>query len=60
VRPRSDSLDDLDSLWSDHLINLRELRLGYLSHNEVEHLLTSLIPKPPKDSLAHWQQASTT
>ncbi len=44
-------LDDLDSLWSDHLINLRELRLGYLSLSDVEQLLTSPIPEFPKDSL---------
>jgi len=32
--------DELDSLWSDHFINLREVRIGYLEQPAAIELLT--------------------
>lgn len=40
---------ELDPLWSDHFINLRELRVGYLSRCSALELLTAPVPRfPPK------------
>lgn len=39
--------DELDSLWSDHFINLREVRIGHLDKITALELLTKPIPEFP-------------
>lgn len=39
--------DELDSLWSDHFINLREVRIGHLDKTTALELLTKPIPEFP-------------
>ncbi|KFB77106.1 MAG: hypothetical protein NOF05_07085 [Candidatus Accumulibacter phosphatis] len=39
--------DELDALWNDHFINLREIRLGYLDRPTAVGLLTRPIDEFP-------------
>ncbi len=43
--------DELDSLWSDHFINLREIRIGYLDEATCVGLLTRPIPEFPPEAI---------
>jgi energy-coupling factor transporter ATP-binding protein EcfA2 len=43
--------DELDELWSDHLINVRELRIGYLDEPTTVNLLRKPIPDFPVDAV---------
>jgi hypothetical protein len=43
--------DELDSLWSDHFINLREVRIGYLDKTTALELLTQPIPEFPLQAI---------
>lgn len=39
--------DELDALWNDHFINLREIRVGYLDRQTAIDLLQQPIPEFP-------------
>lgn len=43
--------DELDHLWSDHFINLREIRVGYLDEATCVGLLTRPITEFPSDAI---------
>lgn len=43
--------DELDSLWHDHFVNLREIRLGYLPEAETIGLLTLPFPEFPAGAI---------
>jgi hypothetical protein len=43
--------DELDNLWSDHFINLREVRIGHLDKTTAVELLTKPIPEFPPPAI---------
>ncbi|HZF11209.1 MAG TPA: AAA family ATPase [Thermoanaerobaculia bacterium] len=43
--------EDLDALWHDHLINSREIRIGYLDRQTATDLLRHPIPEFPEDAV---------
>lgn len=43
--------DELDHLWNDHFVNLRELRLGYLDETTSVALLRKPVPEFPIDAI---------
>ena len=43
--------DELGTLWNDHFINLREMRLGFLDQATSVALLTKPIPEFPDDAI---------
>ena len=43
--------DELDAIWSDHFINLREVHLGHLQHDAAVELLCRPIPEFPADAV---------
>lgn len=43
--------DELDHLWSDHFINLREVRIGHLDRPTALELLTQPIPDFPPSAI---------
>lgn len=43
--------DELDALWSDHFINLREIRVGYLDEAACLGLLSRPVPEFPPDAI---------
>ncbi|OQX25801.1 MAG: hypothetical protein BWK80_13785 [Desulfobacteraceae bacterium IS3] len=45
------AFDELDSLWSDHFINLREVRIGHFDHETSLDLLTKPVPEFPTDAV---------
>ncbi|OQW93130.1 MAG: hypothetical protein BWK79_12800 [Beggiatoa sp. IS2] len=44
--------NELDSIWSDHFINLQEVRIGHLSHKIAIELLTTPIPDFPGKAIS--------
>jgi len=44
--------DELDSLWSDHFINLREVRIGHLDEKTSIELITCPIPEFPPQAIS--------
>ncbi len=45
--------DELGTLWNDHFINLREMRLGFLDQATSVALLTQPIPEFPDDAISN-------
>lgn len=43
--------DELETLWTDHLINLQEVRVGFLDAASAEGLLTAPCPEMPTDAI---------
>jgi tetratricopeptide (TPR) repeat protein len=43
--------DELNTLWSDHFINLREIRLGHLDAVTARDLIQRPIPEFPEDAI---------
>ncbi|WYL96058.1 MAG: AAA family ATPase [Gloeotrichia echinulata IR180] len=43
----SHSLDEIESYWSDYLINTRSVRLTYLANSEAEELIRHPVPNFP-------------
>jgi hypothetical protein len=43
--------DELDAMWNDHLINVREVRIGYLDEETAVGLLRKPIPEFPEDAV---------
>ena len=43
--------DELETLWTDHLINLQEVRVGFLDAASAEGLLTAPCPEMPADAI---------
>lgn len=43
--------DELETLWTDHLINLQEIQVGFLDAASAEGLLTQPCPEMPTDAI---------
>lgn len=43
--------EDLDALWNDHLINAREIRIGFLEREAAVGLLRKPIPEFPDEAI---------
>ncbi len=43
--------DELGTIWNDHFINLREIRLGYFDQDTAVKLLNAPIPEFPVDAI---------
>lgn len=43
--------DELETLWTDHLINLQEIQVGFLDAASAEGLLTQPCPEMPADAI---------
>jgi len=43
--------DELDALWNDHFINLREIRIGYLERATAVELLVRPIDEFPPETI---------
>jgi energy-coupling factor transporter ATP-binding protein EcfA2 len=43
--------DELDTLWNDHLINAREVRIGHLGESTTLELLRKPIPEFPNEAV---------
>jgi hypothetical protein len=46
------TFDELDNVWSDHFINVREVRVGHLDEPTALELLSCPIPEFPKEAIS--------